>query len=62
MRFIYNSSIQGYDLDWQNLAYNDVRVMAGLWLVPDGQNLLEGRASIVCSPGLRIPVFPRIRR
>ena len=35
---------QGYDLDWQNLAYNDVRVMAGLRLVPDGQNLLEGES------------------
>lgn len=48
----YNSNVhfytalqyQGYELDWQALSYNDVRVMAGVRIVPDGQNLLEGES------------------
>ncbi|MGO9474442.1 MAG: outer membrane beta-barrel protein [Rhodomicrobium sp.] len=35
---------QGYNLDWQYLGYNDVRVMTGIRIIPDGQDLLNGES------------------
>jgi len=35
---------QGYDLDWQYQGYEDVRVMAGVRIIPDGQDLLHGES------------------
>ncbi len=35
---------QGYNLEWQSLSYNDVRVTAGVRIVPDGQDLLNGES------------------
>ncbi|MGO9171477.1 MAG: outer membrane beta-barrel protein [Rhodomicrobium sp.] len=35
---------QGYNLDWQYLGYNDLRVMTGIRIIPDGQDLLNGES------------------
>ena len=35
---------QAYDLQWQYQSYNDVRVMTGVRIVPDGQDLLHGES------------------
>ena len=35
---------QQYELDYQYLAYNDLQVMTGIRIIPDGQDLLNGES------------------
>ena len=35
---------QGYDIDWQSFQYDETRVVAGVRVIPDGQNLLRGES------------------
>ncbi len=35
---------QNYEFDWRNLEYNEVRIMAGVRIVPDGQDLWHGES------------------
>ncbi|MGA7323728.1 MAG: outer membrane beta-barrel protein [Rhodomicrobium sp.] len=35
---------QDYDIDWQYQEFNEVRVIAGVRIVPDGQDLLTGES------------------
>ncbi|MGO9546176.1 MAG: outer membrane beta-barrel protein [Rhodomicrobium sp.] len=35
---------QNYDIRWQNTGFDDVRVTAGMRIVPDGQGLLSGES------------------
>ncbi len=35
---------QVYNIDWQNQGYDELRIMAGVRIVPDGQDLLNGES------------------
>ena len=44
VRFYTALHYQTYSIDWLNQGYDDVRVMAGVRIVPDGQDLLQGES------------------
>ncbi len=44
VQFYTSLHYQNYQLDWQNLEYNEVRTMAGVRIIPDGQDLLNGES------------------
>jgi hypothetical protein len=35
---------QGYDIDWQSFEFNELRIMAGVRIIPDGQDILQGES------------------
>jgi len=44
VQFYTTAQYQTYELDWRNLDYNCLRVMAGIRVVPDGEALLKGES------------------
>jgi hypothetical protein len=44
VQFYTNFHYQTYEFDWQNLEYEAFRVMVGIRIIPDGQDLLNGES------------------
>jgi hypothetical protein len=35
---------QGYEIDWQSFEFNELRMMAGVRIIPDGQDIMHGES------------------
>ncbi len=44
VRFYTALQYQGYDLKWQFQDYNELRIMTGVRIIPDGQDILHGES------------------
>lgn len=44
VQFYTTLHYQQYEVDWEKIGYDDLRILTGVRIIPDGQNLLEGES------------------